>query len=242
MNIPVPGKKVLVTGGTRGIGRAIALGLAAGGADVAVCHRQAGPATDSLARELKDTGGDHLVVRADVGRPGDVEDLLGACRDRWGALDAVVCNAGTISHLPFAQLPRAEWDRTLATNLTGTFSVIQGALPLLSPGASLVLIGSKAAAVGVPLRAHYTATKSALTGFARSLCKELGPQGVRVNVLAPGIIDTQELTAEQTRRYESLISLRRLGGPEEIAHVVAFLVSDLSSYLTGETINVDGGT
>jgi 3-oxoacyl-[acyl-carrier protein] reductase len=242
MRISLHGKKALVTGGSRGIGRAVTLGLAAAGADVLACYRQDGEAVDSLARELKEIPGDHHLVKADVSDADDVDRLAQECRDRYGRLDVVVNNAGAISHVPFADLAPQEWQRVIDTNVTGVFAVTQRVLPLLPAGASIVLIGSKVAAVGVPLRAHYTASKAALVGLTRSLCKELGPRGIRINVLAPGIVDTVELPPEQTRRYQQIISLGRLGRPEEIANVATFLASDLASYITGETINVDGGT
>lgn len=242
MRIALDGKKALVTGGSRGIGRAVVHSLAAAGADVVACYRTHSDAVDSLSKELADLPGDHHLIQADVGRPDDVSRLVEECRSRFGRLDVVVNNAGTISHVPFADLPIEEWRRVVDVNLTGVFTVIQQALPLLSADASIVLIGSKAATVGIPLRAHYTATKSALTGLARSLCKELGPRGVRVNVVAPGVIETTELPPEVEARYQAITSLRRLGRAEEVANAVTFLASDLASYVTGATVNVDGGT
>lgn len=242
MRIPLDGKNALVTGGTRGIGRAVATTLAGAGANVLVCYRQEGEATEQLARELKAIPGDHHLVKADVSNQAEVDALFEECARRFGTLDTVVNNAGVISHVPFAELGADEWQRVIDTNLTGVFLVTQRALPLLSSNASITLIGSKAATVGVPLRSHYTATKAAMVGMMRGLTKELGPQGIRVNVVAPGIVDTVGLPAQARERYESIISLRRLGKPEEIANVVAFLASDLAAYVTGETINVDGGT
>lgn len=242
MRIDLTGKRALVTGGTRGIGRAITLGLAAAGADVTTCYRSDSDAVKSLISELEDSPGQHHVVAADVSDPDQVQALVTHCRDVHGQLDILVNNAGAISHVPFAELSLEEWGRIIGTNLTGVFTVTQRALPLLATGGSIILIGSKAAAVGVPLRSHYTASKAALTGLTRSLCKELGPRGIRVNVVAPGIVDTVELAAEQIARYESIVALRRLGEPEEIADVVTFLASDRASYLNGTTINVDGGT
>ncbi|MEV4113919.1 SDR family NAD(P)-dependent oxidoreductase [Nonomuraea sp. NPDC049695] len=228
-----------MTGGTRGIGRAVVRALAEAGADVVTCYRQPGEHADSLARELRLTGGDHSLHQADVSRPEDVARLIGECGPR---LDILVNNAGAISHIPFAELPLQEWQRIIDTNLTAVFAVTQAALPLLTSGSSVVFVGSKVATVGMPLRAHYTASKAGLVGLGRTLCKELGPRGIRVNVVQPGIIQTTDIPVDRLKHYESIIGLGRLGQPGEVANVVTFLASDLASYITGETLNVDGGT
>jgi 3-oxoacyl-[acyl-carrier protein] reductase len=242
MHIRLEGRKALVTGGTRGIGRELTLALARAGADVLACYRQHGEHVDELARELKEIPGDHHLVRADVSDEDEVDALIDECRTRFGRLDIVVNNAGVISHVPFDKLGAAEWRRVIDTNLTGTYLVTHAALPLLDTGSSIVIIGSKVATVGIPLRTHYTAAKAGLSGLTRSLCKELGPRGIRVNMVAPGVIGTEaDLPPEVVARYEGMTALRRLGTPGDIAAVVCFLGSDLSGYITGETINVDGG-
>jgi 3-oxoacyl-[acyl-carrier protein] reductase len=237
-------KNVLVTGGTRGIGLAIVRGLSAAGANVVTCYRQDEDAAARLENELKETGGYHHVIKADISDPEEAERLVAECRTRLGSLDVLVNSAGTISHIPFADLPLAEWHRVIDTNLTAVAYLIQRALPLMTSGGSIINIGSRVATVGVPMRAHYTAAKAGLIGLTRSLCKELGPAGIRVNVVAPGVIGTEEaasLPAEVLARYRSITALGRLGQPEEVAGVVLFLASDLSAYVTGESIHVDGG-
>jgi 3-oxoacyl-[acyl-carrier protein] reductase len=228
-------KKALVTGGTRGIGRAISLALAREGAAVSACYRSAHDAAAALERELKQTGtGDHTTLRR----------LIETYQERHSRLDILVHNAGAISHVPIERLEQAEWQRVLDVNLTAAFLLVQQALPLLGPTASVVLVGSKVAHVGVPLRAHYTAAKAGLTGLARSLCKELGPRGIRVNVVAPGVTESSaadRLSPEQRSRYESMSALRRLGTPEDVAAAVTFLAGDAAGYITGETLHVDGG-
>ncbi|WP_283133419.1 SDR family NAD(P)-dependent oxidoreductase [Rhizohabitans arisaemae] len=239
MNLKLEGKKALVTGGTRGIGRSIVLALAHSGVNVVTCARGDG---EALARELKEIGGDHHVVKADMGDPEDVTRLVEECRTRLGSLDLVVHNAGVISHIPFPELPLAEWHRVVNTNLTGAYLLIQGTLPLLGAGSSIVLIGSRVATIGIPLRAHYTAAKAGLIGLTRSAAKELGPKGIRVNVIAPGPVETEAETPPEVReRYQRMIPLGRLGQADEIAGPVLFLASDLSTFVTGETIHVDGG-
>ncbi|HKS99647.1 MAG TPA: SDR family NAD(P)-dependent oxidoreductase [Rugosimonospora sp.] len=244
MSVDMKGKRVLVTGGTRGIGLAITRAFVQSGAQVVGCHRQDGPAAESLARELAATGGGHRLVKADVSRTEDVARLVEECRTRLGGLDAVVHNAGVISHVPFAELTLDEWRRIVDTNLTGAFLVARSCLPLLGDGSSIVFIGSKVATVGVPLRSHYTASKAGLVGLTRSMCKELGPRGIRVNVVAPGVIETEEaatLPPERYQMYRNMTSLKRLGQVAEVAEVVVFVSSPAAGYLTGETINVDGG-
>jgi 3-oxoacyl-[acyl-carrier protein] reductase len=237
------GKRVLVTGGTRGIGREITRTFADAGARLVVCYRQDSAAADSLTEELTQRG-DHCVVRADITSPVDVTRLVDECRTRLGGLEVVVHNAVAISHVPFAELALDEWRRVIDTNLTGAYLVAQACLPLLGDEASIVFVGSKVAMVGVPLRAHYTASKAGLIGLARSMAKELGPRGTRVNVVAPGVIEgeaTVKLPPERHQQYQNMTSLKRLGRPTEIAEVVLFLASPASAYVTGETINVDGG-
>jgi 3-oxoacyl-[acyl-carrier protein] reductase len=248
MGSSLTGKKILVTGGSRGIGRGIVLAAAEAGADVITCYRSEGDAVDSLVKELAETGGDHHAIRADVGSIERVDELLGEVGERYGELHGVVNNAGVISHIPFGELASEEWSRVIDTNVTAAYRVIQQALPLFQPGASVVNIGSRGAAAGIPLRAHYTAAKSAMIGMTRSLAKELGPRGIRVNVVAPGVIETEAFDAMPPERAEAMratyaqkTALGRLGQVKEIAGPVLFLLGDESGYLTGETINVDGG-
>src|SRR5919107_326934 len=218
MVVRLTGKYALVTGGSRGIGRAITLGLARHGATVMACYRNGGDAVDSLDKELEAIGGDHRLMPADVTAPDAVEELTEECREHFGALDVVVNNAGVTSRAPIAQLPLAEWQRVMDTNLTGAFLVTQKTLPLMGPGASIVNIGSRAARAGMPASSHYTATKAGLVGVA--------PPEARAAIAA---------------RTGGLSALGRRGSPDEVAGAVVFLASDLSTYLTGATIDVDGG-
>lgn len=248
MELGLIGKRALVTGGSRGIGREIALALARAGADVVACCRTVNAATQDLAEELELIGGEHHVVQADVTDPADVTRLAEECRARLGSLEVIVNNAGVISHVPIEELSLEEWHTVIDTSLTGAFLVIQRTLPLLRPGSSIVNIGSRASRVGLPLRAHYTAAKAGLEGLSRSLARELGPRGIRVNMVAPGVIDsaqarafTPERRAEALARYSRLTALGRLGEADEVAEVVVFLASDASRYVTGATVDVDGG-
>nr|AHX24706.1 3-oxoacyl-ACP reductase [uncultured bacterium] len=248
LELGLRGKKALVTGGSRGVGRGVVLALARAGVDVFTCYREESDASASLARELKQLGGDHHALRADLADPKQIAELFQEVGRRFGTLDVVVNNAGVISHVPYAELPVAEWQRIVDVNLTGAHLVIQHAIPLLGDKGSVISIGSKSSEVGIPLRAHYTATKHALRGLTRSLAKEYGRSGLRFNVLALGVVETEELhalpddeRAEMTKFYSTKTALGRLGTPDEVAGAVAWLASDLSRYVTGATIHVDGG-
>jgi len=248
MDLGLTGKKALVTGGTRGVGRGIVLALARAGVDVVTCYQQPGEAVTALERDLKEIGGDHLVVQADVSDPAQVAALVEHVRVKFGRLDLVVNNAGAISHIPYAELPVEEFQRVFAVNVTGAHLVIQNVLPLLDACSSVVSIGSKAVDAGIPLRSHYTATKAALVGLNRSLAKEFGAKGIRFNVVALGVVETENLykmpeeqRALMVERYSAKTALGRLGLPEEVAGAIMWLASDLSRYVTGSTVSVDGG-
>ncbi|MEV0092402.1 SDR family NAD(P)-dependent oxidoreductase [Streptomyces sp. NPDC050738] len=249
MDLELKGKKALVTGGTRGVGRGIVLALARAGVDVVTCYQNDSEYVASLERELKETGGNHHVLRADLSDAAQISALLERTGEIFGGrIDLLVNNAGTISHIPYAELSVEEWTRVLTTNVTAAHLVIQHALPLLGEGSSVVSIGSKAVEAGIPLRSHYTATKAALVGLSRSLAKEFGPQQIRFNVVALGVIETenfhkmpQEQRELMAQRYGAKTALGRLGTPDEVAGAVMWLASDLARYVTGNTIGVDGG-
>lgn len=234
--------RVLVTGGTRGIGLGIASVLAAAGAQVIAGYRSDDAAAESALLSLQKLGReDHRIVKADVTTYEGVSRLVSACE---GSLNGLVTSAGTISHIAVRDLGIDEWERVVNTNLTASFRLTQAALPIMPKGSSIVYVGSKVANVGVPLRAHYTAAKAGLIGFMRTVSKEEGHRGVRVNVVAPGVIESEAtagLTADARARYEQMTAVRRLGNPEEVGHVASFLISPLSSYVTGQVIQVDGG-
>jgi len=244
MNLDLAGKHAIVTGASRGIGRAVALMLAQQGVSVAACYKNKSERAESLARELERYNNGSFVQQVDVSSQESIQQLTETLNKRFEYLDILVNNAGVISHIPLAELTLEEWQRVLTTNLTSMYLMTQAVLPRLKAGGSVINIGSAVATVGIPGRVHYTAAKAGVIGFTRSLCKELGPRQIRVNSIAPGIIDTDQaarLTTEQRLRYANLAALGRLGEPEDIARIVLFLVSDLSSFVSGVTLNVDGG-
>jgi 3-oxoacyl-[acyl-carrier protein] reductase len=244
MDLGLKGKHALVTGGSRGIGRSIALALADQGVSVAACYSQRSDAVGSLATELERKNTGSLVAQVDVGDEASVNRLASTVKERFGSLEILVNNAGVVSHKPMAQLDLSEWQRVINTNLTGMFLVCKSMADMIPQGGSIINVGSAVAMVGMVGRVHYTASKSGVIGFTRSLCKELGPRGIRANAIAPGIIETDQasgLTPEQRTRYANLAALNRLGNPDDIAGAVLFLASDLSRFVSGVVINVDGG-
>ncbi|MFI0349046.1 SDR family NAD(P)-dependent oxidoreductase [Actinomadura sp. 9N407] len=241
MDHGLAGKRVLVTGGTRGIGRETVLGFARAGARVVACGRTA---ADDLARELKEQDGAHRVVQADVTDADEVAGLAAVCRKELGGLDVVVNNVGADARGRFDELTEEEWQRVIDTNLTGAFLVTRAAIGLLADHGSIVYVGAVAGTRGRPESAHYGASKTALTGLARSLAKELGRRGVRVNTVAPGVIVTGPGSGPPPPVAEiirGMTALGRLGTSADVAAAVLFLAGDASRYISGATINVDGG-
>jgi 3-oxoacyl-[acyl-carrier protein] reductase len=244
MNLDLSGKRALVTGGSRGIGRSIVLALAGQGVSVAACYQRESEAVTSLAAELEGFRNDSHVIQADVSDEAAVARLAADVRERFGRVDVLVNNAGVVSHATLDSMTLAEWQRIIHINLTGLFLVTHAVLDLIPAGGSVINVTSAVAMRGMVGRTHYTASKAGIIGFTRSLCKELGPRNIRVNAIAPGIIETDQvsgLTEEGRARYGHLTALGRLGQPDEIAGAALYLASDLSSYVSGVTINIDGG-
>jgi 3-oxoacyl-[acyl-carrier protein] reductase len=244
LDLGLGGKRALVTGGSRGIGRDIVLGLAQGGASVAACYNRESDDVKRLRGELEAIGGASYLAQADVSDPASVKTFVGEAAERFGGLDIVINNAGVVSHAMIEDLELEEWHRVIDTNLTAVYLVTQAALPAMAEGASIVNITSAVAMRGMPGRTHYISSKAGLIGMTRALCKELGRRGIRVNALAPGIIETDqtsELDDAGRARYAGIAALNRLGAPEEIASVALFLASDQASFVSGVTLNVDGG-
>ncbi|HEX4221158.1 MAG TPA: SDR family oxidoreductase [Pseudonocardiaceae bacterium] len=244
MDTGLAGKRALVTGGTRGIGRAISLALAAEGATVVVGHRSPSAAADSLATELKAFGDGHVLVAADLTTRDGARQLVDTARDVLGGLDVLVNNLGVDGFVPVATLDDAEWDRVLDHNVRSGFLVTQYSLDLLADGASIVFVSSSAALRGRANGVHYTASKAAVIGMTRALCKDLGPRRIRVNSVAPALTETEPgagLPPAAVERIVGMTALGRLCQPEDVASAVLFLAGDTARYVSGITLNVDGG-
>ena len=244
MDYELKGKHAIVTGGSRGIGRATVLALARQGVRVSTCYVRDSEDVGALAEELEQLGADKLILRCDVTDTVQVDRLVEQAERNFGPVDLLVNNAGVISHLPLEKLEPEEWRRVLDTNLTGMYTTIRRCLPVFASAAAVVNITSAVAKHGMPAASHYVASKAAVMGLTRALCKELGPRGVRVNAIASGLIDTDQMnavSAEGRAKYNQMISVGRIGRPEEIAQAVLFLASGAASYITGATVDVDGG-
>ncbi len=239
------GKAALVTGASRGIGRAIALRLARDGASVVVNYAGNADAARSVVAEVEALGGRAVAVQADVGKLADVTRLFDATMEHLGRLDILVNNAGIFFTKPLAEVSEAELDRILDVNVKGTFFCCQKAAERMPDGGRIVNFSSSTTALMLPRYSAYVATKGAVEQLSHVLAKELGPRGITVNVVSPGPTDTELFssgkTEEDKRRYAQMAALGRLGQPEDIADVVAFLACDEARWVTGQNLRANGG-
>jgi 3-oxoacyl-[acyl-carrier protein] reductase len=239
------GEAVLVTGAGSGIGRAIALELARQGLAVGVNDAIA-EAAASVCEEILGDGGRALPLPADVSVAADVGRMAARATAEWGVLDVLVNNAGFGQYAPFEEISEAQWDRMVAVHLKGAFNCIQAVLPGMKKRAygRIVLMSSVAGMTGTPSHAHYSMVKAGLIGLAKALAKEVARDGITVNALAPGMIETPFLSAtteEIKDMYRSRTPLGRVGLPEDVAGVCSFLVSEGADYITGQVISPNGG-
>ncbi len=239
-------KVALVTGGSRGIGEAIAHCLADEGAAVALCARHL-EAVAEVAKAIEARGGHALAVAADVGSPAEADQLVAACLDRFGRLDILVNNAGITRDGLVLRMKDEDWDQVLTVNLGGAFRCARAALrPMLKQkqGGRIINIGSVVGSMGNAGQANYVAAKAGLLGLTKALSREVASRGITVNAVAPGFIAT-EMTAglpeSAKQAYVAQIPQGRFGTTGEVAAVVAFLASEGAAYITGQVIHVNGG-
>jgi len=240
------GKVALVTGGSRGIGRAIALRLGQEGAHVAVCARNV-EAAGEVASEIEGLGRKCLVRACDVADTEQAGALIASTIEELGQLDILVNNAGVTRDNLLMRMKEEDWDEVLAINLKGAFNCARAAVrPMLKArGGRIVNITSVVGLQGNAGQANYAASKAGLIGLTKSLARELASRGITANAVAPGLVPetgmTGELAAEVQQQMLSAVPLGRAGTPEDVAHAVAFLASKQAAYITGQVLAVDGG-
>ena len=247
------GKTALVTGASRNIGRAIALAFAAEGADLVLNTRVNREELEAVAAECTKAGVRAVPVLADIGDASAVDAMVKRGLAELGAIDVLVCNAAIRPHKALAETSLDDWHRVLAVNLHSAFYLTRAVVPGMKERGrgSVIAIGGQSSLTGRPNTAAVTAAKTGLLGLVRALAAELGPFGIRVNMVMPGFIDTERRHAEWYPEFRQAppgsaeelakIPLRRLGRPEDIAEACVFLASDASSYVTGDSIRVMGG-
>ncbi|WP_424186483.1 3-oxoacyl-ACP reductase FabG [Actinokineospora sp. G85] len=247
MNAAGGGRPVaLVTGGSRGIGRAVVARLARDGYDVAFCYRSRPDAAEEVVADARAHGARVLARKVDVGSGAEVRDFVSGTEDELGPLDALVTCAGIIRDGLLVRMSQDDWRSVIDTNLDGTYNAVRAAVFSLMKRrtGAVVTMSSVAGVHGSAGQVNYSASKAGIIGLTRALAKEVGPFGVRANVVAPGLIET-DLTGEMTAAARSKIvdgvPLGRVGTVDDVADLVSFVVSDRASYITGQVLGVDGG-
>ncbi len=243
------GKTVVVTGGGKGIGRGIAIAMARCGAQVVVSGRDA-PALEAVSAELRSRGAAALAVPGDITRANDRQRLVDETLERFGAIDGWVNNAGSAAPAdigPLDTIDEARWDRVVDLNLKAAFFAAQAAARAMVRGGSIINISSRSASYPNPGTGHYGAAKAALENLTRTMAAEWGHRGIRVNAVAPGVVMTDELaktlnTEGRIRRQVETVPLQRLGTPDDVGPLCAYLVSDEAAWTSGALIPVNGGS
>jgi 3-oxoacyl-[acyl-carrier protein] reductase len=239
------GKVAIVTGGSRGIGLAIARSLAEDGASVIVSGRDAAR-LEAAVKELESLGATALAVVADASKREDVERLVGAARDRFGRIDVVVNNAGITRDQLLVRMKDDDWDQVLDTNLRGVFLMTRavGKVMMRQKSGRIINIASTAGVMGNPGQVNYSAAKAGVIGLTKAAARELAHWNILVNAVAPGLIETDmtaTMSAEAREAMLQQVPLKRIGQSREVAEVVRFLAGDGATYITGQTIHVNGG-
>jgi 3-oxoacyl-[acyl-carrier protein] reductase len=243
------GKKALVTGGSRGIGRGIALALALQGADVIINYRSNQEEANKVVEEIKKMGRQSVAVAADVSSSQSVAKMFEYVKSQWGKLDILVNNAGIIAYADFETMAEEDWDKIMAVNLKGQFLCSREAVKLMGPGSRIIntaSIASGGMGVGFSRLAHYTASKGGVVALTENMALDLAKKGINVNAVAPGVIET-DMTKEMLGDEKAKAGLMtripkgRVGKPEDIGAAVAFLASNEADYITGTVLYVDGG-
>jgi 3-oxoacyl-[acyl-carrier protein] reductase len=247
--INLEGRKALITGGSRGIGKATSLLFARAGSDVAINYLSKSQAAEEVKEEVSRIGRECLVFKADVSRKDDIALMVRNILERWNRIDVLVNNAGIWTYGEMGDMPEEIWAETMKINLDGVFHTCNAVVPCMKEKKRgwIINVSSTAAVRGEAFHSHYAASKGALVSLTKSLALELAPFNIRVNCVAPGWVDTDMCAgvfkdADFRREVQESIPLKRIPPPKDIAGPILFLASDLAQHITGEVINVNGGS
>lgn len=240
------GKNVIVTGATRGIGREIALTLAQNGANIAINYRNLSSEVEDLINEIKELGVDALAIKCDVSISDEVDNFIKEVKNHYNTIDVLVNNAGITKDVLILRMKEEDFDDVLDVNLKGTFNTTKSVSSIMvrQKHGKIINISSVVGIAGNAGQCNYAASKAGVIGFSKSLARELSSRNINVNVVAPGYINTdmtKNLPDKVKEEIVKSIPMKKIGEPKEVANLVLFLSSNLSDYITGQVINVDGG-
>ena len=244
MEFLLKNKVAIVTGGARGIGRAIVLELIQAGSKVIFTYLKSNESAGIVLDEIKELKGEAVAIKADVRDFKETKKVIEDTINKFGRIDILVNNAGIVKDKSLMMMDPSEWQEVIDTNLTGYFNMAKACIVTMmkEKSGNIVNISSVAGIVGMPRQVNYSSAKAGIIGFTKALAKEVAPYNIRVNAIAPGYIDTD--MTKNLKQKESLVKLvpfNRFGKPEEIAMLVSFLVSDRAGYITGQVVKIDGG-
>ncbi len=240
------GKTAIVTGGTRGIGRAIALTLAAQGANIIINYTSNAQKAEEVVQQIKERGGNAIAVKGNVSKYDEVQNMIAVAEKHFSSIDILVNNAGITKDTLLMKMKEEDWDQVIAVNLKGAYNCTKAVIRKMMKQkcGKIINLASVVGITGNVGQANYAASKAGVIGFTKSIAREVATRGINVNAIAPGYIQTDMtdiLSDEVKEVIKNQIPMKRLGRPEDVANIVAFLCSEEADYITGQIIHVDGG-